>query len=75
MAIILIAKNEDELPATDKYLKLSVNAVDATQAIDELIQKNFIYKKAIDGQYTFKTQAGSQLRKEIKRQRELKGTM
>ncbi len=73
LAIILIAKNEDELPATDKYLKLSINAVDATQAIDELIQKNFIYKKAIDGQYTFKTQAGSQLRKEIKRQRELKG--
>lgn len=73
LAIILIVKNEDELPATDKYLRLSVNAVDASQAIDELVQKNFIYKKAIDGQYTFKTQAGSQLRKEIKRQRELKG--
>lgn len=73
LAIILIVKNEDELPATDKYLRLSVNAVDASQAIDELVQKNYIYKKAIDGQYTFKTQAGSQLRKEIKRQRELKG--
>ena len=73
LAIILIVKNEDELPATDKYLRLSVNAVDASQAIDELVQKNFIYKKAIDGYYTFKTQAGSQLRKEIKRQREIKG--
>ena len=73
LAIILIVKNEDEIPAKDKYLRLIVNAVDPSQAIDELVQKNFIYKKAIDGQYTFKTQAGSQLRKEIKRQRELKG--
>ena len=40
LAIILIVKNEDELPATDKNLRLSVNAVDASQAIDELVQKN-----------------------------------
>ena len=73
LAIILIVKNEEELPATDKYLKLSVNASDASQAIEELVEKNFIYKKPIDGFYSFKTQAGSQLRKEIKRQRELKG--
>lgn len=52
---------------------MSVNASDASQAIEELVEKNFIYKKPIDGFYSFKTQAGSQLRKEIKRQRELKG--
>ena len=73
LAIMLIVNNEEELPATEKYLKLSINASDASQAIDELEKKNFIYKKQIDGLYAFKTQAGSQLRKEIKRQRELKG--
>ncbi len=73
LAIVLIVNKEDEIPATDKYLKLCVNAGDCAQAIMELEEKQFIYKKSSTGSYVFKTKAGSELRSEIKRQREIKG--
>lgn len=73
LAIILIVNKEDELPATEKYLKLSINTDDGNQAIEELVAKEFIYKKNISGAYVFKTRAGSELKAEIRRQREIKG--
>lgn len=73
LAIILIVNKEDEIPASDKYLKASVNAADCAQAIKELEDKQFIFKKSATGNYVFKTRAGSELRLEIKRQREIKG--
>lgn len=73
LATILIVNKEDEIPATEKYLKLCVNASDPDQAIDELKRKEFIYKKNSTGSYIFKTRAGSELKAEIKKQREVKG--
>lgn len=73
LAIVLIANKEDEIPATDKYLRLCVKVADSAQTIKELENKQLIYKKSATGSFVFKTRAGSELRSEIKRQREIKG--
>lgn len=73
LAIVLIVNKEDEIPADDKYLSLCINAGDCTQAISELVENQLIYKKSATGSYVFKTRAGSELKSEIKKQRELKG--
>lgn len=73
LAVILVVNKEDEIPATDKYLKLAVNIGDCAQVIKELEEKQCIYKKSATGSFVFKTRAGSELRSEIKRQREIKG--
>ena len=73
LAIILIVNKEDEIPASAKYLGLCVNSGDSTQAINELEEKQLIYKKSATGNFVFKTRAGSELRTEIKRQRVIKG--
>lgn len=73
LAIVLIINKEDELPASNNNLKLCVSAGDGSQAIDELVQNEFIYQKSSTGNYVFKTKAGSELKSEIKRQRALKG--
>ena len=73
LAIILIVNKDEEISADDKCLGMSVNAVDAALAISDLVSKQLIYKKNSTGTYFFKTRAGSELRTEIKKQRELKG--
>lgn len=73
LATVLIVNKEDEIPATDKYLRLCVNAGDSAQAINELVEKQLIYKKSATDSFVFKTRAGSELRSEIKRQRAIKG--
>lgn len=73
LAIVLIVNKEDEMPADDVYLQLAVNDSNAMDIIEELKKKELIYKKASTGEYAFKTKAGSALKKEIKRQRDLKG--
>lgn len=73
LAIVLIVNKEDEIPATEKYLKLCVNVSEPEQVISELMDKEFIYKKNSTDSFVFKTRAGSELKAEIRRQRELKG--
>lgn len=73
LAIILIANKEDELPATRSYISLSVDVPGCEQIIDDLNSREFIYRKNATNTYSFKTRAGSELKSEIKRQRELKG--
>lgn len=73
LAAILIVNKADELPANEKYLSLCVGADDALQATNELLTKQLIYKKSATETYVFKTQAGSELKSEIRRQREIKG--
>lgn len=73
LAIILIVNKEDEIPATEKYLKLCVNVLEFGQVIQFLREKKYIYRKSSTGSYVFKTRAGSELKAEIKKQRELKG--
>lgn len=73
LAIVLIVNKEDEIPAGDRYLKLCINTGDCNQAIVELEEKHIIYKKRATGYFGFKTRAGSELKSEINRQREIKG--
>lgn len=73
LAIVLIVNKEDEMPATSKYLKLCVHADDADQAINELKERELIYKKGSTDTYIFKTRAGSELRAEIRKRGELRG--
>ena len=73
LAIVLIVNKEDEIPATEKYLKLCVNVAEPEQAIQWLKEKEYIYRKNSTGSYVFKTRAGSELKAEIKKQREIKG--
>ncbi len=73
LAIALIVNKDEEIPADEKYLPLSIGIDDGGQVIDELVQKEIIYKKAATNTYVFKTRAGSALKTEVKRQREIKG--
>lgn len=73
LAIVLIVNKEDEIPATGKYLRLCVNVGDSAQTINELEKNELIYVKSATGCFVFKTRAGSELRSEIKRQKEMKG--
>lgn len=74
LAIALIVNKDEEIPADEKYLPLSIGIDDGGQVIDELVQNEIIYKKASTNTYVFKTRAGSALKTEVKRQREIKGT-
>lgn len=73
LAIVLIVNKEEEIPATRTYLKLCVHVDDADQVINELADKEFIYRKGSTDTYIFKTRAGSELRAEMRRRSELRG--
>ncbi len=73
LAVFLIINKEEEMPAIDEYLGLSV-AVDWPQdIINSLLEKNILYRKAATNCLVFKTRAGSALKAEIKKQRGIKG--
>ena len=73
LALVLVVNKEDEIPANEKYLLLCVNTSDGNQAINDLISEQVVYKKNSTGTFAFKTRAGSELKSEIKKQREIKG--
>lgn len=72
LAIVLASNKEEELPATDTVLKLAVITDDYDAAIKKLTEKDLIYKRRSTDTYAFKTKAGSALKVEIKKQRELR---
>jgi len=72
MAIIQIVNKPEEVISTDNYIELATRIIDA-DAFESLKQKKIIYVKASTGAYVFKTKAGTELRSEIKRQKEIKG--
>lgn len=74
LALILIVNKGEELPATEKYLSLAASLIDGPETIKALNDKNLIYEKSSIGAYVFKTRAGSALKAELKKQREIKGT-
>lgn len=73
LAIILIVNKEDEIPADKQNIIRSVDVSDGDKEIETLNAAHLIYKKSATGLYAFKTRAGSELKSEIKKQRELKG--
>lgn len=73
LAIILIVNKEEEISASEKNLQLAANLIDSSDIINQLEERKLIYKKGSTQCYVFKTRAGSELKKEIKKRREIKG--
>lgn len=73
LATMSIVNKRDELPTDEEHLILASEIPNAKEVLDELISKNLIYKKGSNNCYVFKTRAGSELKNEIKRRRNLKG--
>lgn len=73
LALFLIVNKGDEIPATENYLALGASLIDGNKTISELSERQLIYKKSSINAFVFKTRAGSELKAELKRQRELKG--
>lgn len=74
LALIQIVNKGDELPATDKNICLAASLIDGNETLKSLVDKQLIYLKSSIGAYVFKTRAGSELKAELKKQREIKGT-
>ena len=73
LAVILAVNKEDEIAAEDGFIRLCAETADCVLALNSLAERKLIYKKSATGTYVFKTRAGSELKSEIKRQREIKG--
>ncbi len=73
LALVLIINKGDELAANEKNLTLAAALPNGAEIIESLRNKQLIYEKSSIGAYVFKTRAGSELKAEIKRQREIKG--
>ncbi len=71
LAIICIVNRDDELPADEKYISLSIGVDNCDDIIRSLESKDLIYIKASTGSYVFKTRAGSVLKSELKKVRSL----
>jgi len=73
IAIIHVVNKSEEILASDTNIYLALNDEELGETIDELVKRQVIYKKGASGAYVFKTKAGTELRAEIRRQREIKG--
>lgn len=73
LAVIQIVNKNDEIPANEKYLSLAASLIDGNKTIDDLVKRRIIYKKDAIDAFVFKTKAGSELKAEIKKQREIRG--
>lgn len=73
LALISIVNKPEEISADEKTLALAASLIDGNATITDLIAKQLIYKKSSTGAFVFKTRAGSELKGEIKKQREIKG--
>ncbi len=73
LALIQIVNKVDEIPATETNLALGANLINGNETAISLSEKRLIYLKSSLGAYVFKTKAGTELRTELKKQREIKG--
>ncbi len=73
LALFLIVNKEEELPANEKFLANAVYLSEGSEVFEKLLKKELIYKKGSTGYFAFKTRAGSALKSEIKKQRDIKG--
>jgi hypothetical protein len=73
LALISIVNKPEEILANEKNLSLAASLIDGNATIATLSSKQLIYKKSSIGAFVFKTRAGSELKAEIKKQREIKG--
>lgn len=68
LALISIVNREDELPAKMRLIELASGAKNVKDTLLDLETKGLVYKKGSNEQYSFKTRAGAELKKEIKHQ-------
>ena len=73
LAVITIANKIDDLPATSSIIGLSAGVENAENILEELEHRKVLYKNQLNNVYKFKTRAGSELKKEIQKRRELNG--
>lgn len=73
IAVVNIVNKVDELPASIEIIKLASGIPNAEEVIRRLEDAKVLYKVSSNNTYRFKTRAGSELKKEIKNRRELKG--
>lgn len=71
LAIINIVNKPDEIPANIICLGYAAGIDDTATTINELENKNLIYKKNSTGCYVFKTRATSEIKTEIKKRKAL----
>lgn len=69
LAIISIVNKAEEFAADGNTLRLAANVNDSEKTIQELVEKDLIYKKGSNNCYVFKTKATSKLKTEIKKRR------
>ncbi len=72
LAIISIVNKPEEMPADANTLRLAANVTDSAKTIQQLVEKDLIYKKGSNNCYVFKTRATSELKTEIKKRRLIK---
>lgn len=73
IAIIQVVNKSDEILASSSNIYLALNDEELGETIEALEKRQIIYRKGSSGAYVFKTKAGTELRAEIRRQREIKG--
>lgn len=73
LAVILAVNKPEELSSSEKNVKLSIHMDDLDEGIETLKNKNLIYKRGVSDTLAFKTRAGSVLKTEIKKRRDIKG--
>ncbi len=72
LAIINIVNKYDDMPANEDIIRLATHLEDSSEILRDLEQKKILYKNSATNFYKFKTRAGSTLKKEIQKRRELK---
>ena len=74
IALIQIINRTDDISPDKKTVSLAAEYEDAEKAISDLIARDVLYERGSDGALVFKTKAGIELKKEIKRRRALIGS-
>ena len=74
LAIINIVNKPDELAADEQGLYIASGVPDPEATLVELCTKGLIYKKGSNNCYVFKTRATSELKTEIKKRMNVKGS-
>lgn len=72
LAIISIVNKPEEMPADANALRLAASVTDSEKTIQQLVDKDLIYKKGSNNCYVFKTRATSELKTEIKKRKLIK---
>ena len=73
IAIVNIVNKVDDMPSTVDIIQLSSRVANTKAVLDELERRKVLYKNNSTECYKFKTRAGSELKKEIQKRRELRG--